>query len=139
DDREQCVRVRTSMSPRAAVISGVPQGSALDLLSLLFADDLKLWSALNQLWGWSEIWELPINWEKCSVLQVGPKLHATSHQLGTINIPSISQIKELSFSLSVDFKAKNFFKYKPLDLNAFKTTKEILSGRYVQIFEWYCK
>ncbi|CAH8491619.1 unnamed protein product, partial [Dicrocoelium dendriticum] len=59
----------------------------LEVLSLLLADDLKLWNivdvsggsetnqrALDELWNWSTLWLLSINQAKCSVLRIGSKL-----------------------------------------------------------------
>ena len=100
-NRTQQVLVEGVVSTRAAVTSGVPQGSVLGpLLFLLyindlpdhisssiklFADDCKVYNPvyssqardalqedLNKLGNWSSQWLLPFNLDKCHVLHVGP-------------------------------------------------------------------
>ena len=90
------VRIGSSLSSSSPVRSGVPQGSVLgpllfllyvndlpDILtcnSLLYADDLKIWTASNPsglqmdvdaVKRWSEDWDLPINNDKCTHVSFG--------------------------------------------------------------------
>ena len=100
NERSQIVKVNSTGSMSAPVLSGVPQGSVLgpilfivyinDLLEriqsnvLLFADDAKIFnqtlsredaltvqSDLNSLEDWSRIWLLNFNCDKCHVLRLG--------------------------------------------------------------------
>ncbi|CAH8658828.1 unnamed protein product [Dicrocoelium dendriticum] len=124
DGREQCIRVGSSLSFRQAVLSGVPQGSVLgpllfsvyvndlpeelEVQSLLFADDLKLWNivdipggpmalqrALDKLWEWSVLWLLPINRAKCSVLRIGASDSSTSYVLDGTVLPHVTHQVDL--------------------------------------------
>ena len=98
--RRQCVRVNSALSEWESLISGVPQGSILGSIVLifyvndlptdiiaklsLFADDTKLikmllsmmWRSelqndLNHLISWSEKWQLKFNMSKCKMLRFG--------------------------------------------------------------------
>ncbi|CAH8641175.1 unnamed protein product [Dicrocoelium dendriticum] len=137
--REMCVRVGSSLSFRQCVLSGVPQGSVLGPLlftlyvndlpdelgvpSLMFADDLKLWftieepigpltlqGALDRLWDWSILWQLPVNLGKCSVLRVGPNDPPTRYLLGGNEVPRVQLQSDLGVLLSSDFKSSEHWK-----------------------------
>ena len=95
-DRSFCVKVDQTLTPPAAVHSGVPQGSVLGPLlflvnindltdvissrSLFYADDLKSWTSNNpdvlqediiSIKNWSTSWSLPINDTKCAHMPPG--------------------------------------------------------------------
>lgn len=99
-DRNQSVRVESSMSPKVGVTSGIPQGSVLgpilflifinDLPEIvtsavkLFADDTKLYreissesdcdlvqNDLNGLSHWTDTWLLRFNASKCKSMHFG--------------------------------------------------------------------
>ena len=109
-----------------AVPSGVPQGSVLgptlltlfvndipqylDNKCLLFADDLKVYGKvgcpadatslqedLNRIMTWSEIWKLPLNASKCSVLSLSLKKKPISvtYTLGDNVLKRVSVQKDL--------------------------------------------
>ena len=96
--RTQCVNVDGVRSMWKKVLSGIPQGSVLgpilfvifindlpeDVLfnfCKMFADDCKLYGAVNQvnlmqsdlthMEEWSEKWQLPFNASKCKVMHLG--------------------------------------------------------------------
>ncbi|CAH8664384.1 unnamed protein product [Dicrocoelium dendriticum] len=134
EGRQMSVRVGSGLSFRQAVLSGVPQGSVLGPLlfalyvndlpeklkvpSLMFADDLKFWNtvsgsvgptalqtALDKLWEWSELWQLPVNLAKCSVLRIGSSTPTTSYVLGGNVLRQVTEQTDLGISLSSDFKS----------------------------------
>ena len=99
-ERQQRVRIGSSLSSWAPVVSGVPQGSVLgpilflcfindlpDVVSgivKIFADDTKIYSHvpnqdlcdklqtdLDNLCKWSDEWKLSFNVKKCKVLHIG--------------------------------------------------------------------
>ena len=98
-NRTQRVRVGTSVSQEAKVLSGIPQGSILgpilftifinDLpekvksVCKIFADDTKLYNIsnnstdlqndLNVIMEWSQKWKLDFNIQKCKTLHIGNK------------------------------------------------------------------
>ncbi|CAH8556906.1 unnamed protein product, partial [Dicrocoelium dendriticum] len=134
EGREMCVRVGSSLSFRQSVLSGVPQGSVLGPLlfslyvnelpellevpSLMFADDLKFWHivsdfdgpqtlqrALDKLWDWAALWQLPINYAKCSILRVGPNSPQTRYFLGGNELHHVTQLVDLGVTLSSELKS----------------------------------
>ena len=132
--RKQAVRVGSALSDWIAVGSGVPQGSVLGPLlfmlfvndlptrlvskSLLFADDLKLWRAietdedvktlqrdLSVLYDWSQENQLPINLGKCVVLPLGGHDRAIRYTLGGTPLPQVSSEKDLGVIVQSDLKS----------------------------------
>ena len=98
---KQLFRINSSCSSICSVLSGVIQGSVLgpllfnvfinyvtdtldnDTTAKLFADDLKLYTnittssthnlqhQLNDIYLWSNAWQLPISFSKCTILHLG--------------------------------------------------------------------
>ena len=114
-NRKQRVLVSGAASSWTRVLSGVPQGSVLGPLlflifvndlpaifhnfSLLFADDLKIFSVvrkndeaqalqndLDKLTFWTNLWQLPSNVSKCKVLRLGRANHMYTYTLDSNNL-----------------------------------------------------
>jgi hypothetical protein len=131
--RSMTVCVNDVHSNYVGVKSGVPQGSVLgpelfklyvnDLPSvlqtncLMYADDVKLWTAvmsvedadrlqesLDQLFQWSLDWQLPINKEKCAVLSMGKNNPLSAYHFGGYLLRNCDHEKDLGVIVSSDFK-----------------------------------
>ena len=132
-DRRQRVCIGQAASEWVPVTSGVPQGSVLGpvlfliyindidagLLSRVskFADDTKLCSRVdgpdyrrqlqadvNRLLSWSEVWQMPFNTTKCTVMHLG--CHNTHHAY-TMDGSPITQVdlqRDLGVLISSDLK-----------------------------------
>jgi hypothetical protein len=132
EGRTMRVQVNQSLSNSVSMTSGVPQGSVLgpelfkiyinDLPEalaadcLLYADDIKLWgavstveeadllqSSLDSLFEWSTKWNLPINYDKCSVMALGSQDPFGAYHIGGHLLKSVSQEKDLGVILKSDF------------------------------------
>ena len=133
-DRSFSVKVNDAFSNVATCMSGVPQGSVLgpelfkiyinDLPEtigsncLLYADDLKLWApvssveeagalqgVLDTLHEWSLKWQLPINFDKCSVLPLASSTPLLSYQIGGHPLRVTSSERDLGVMISSDLKS----------------------------------
>ena len=127
------VKVNDVISTPVSVSSGVPQGSvlgpelfkiyvndlpdALNIDSLLYADDLKLWasvssneeadyiqSALTSLHNWSITWELPVNYSKCSVLPIGANDPFARYYIGDNPLNPVSSERDLGVVVTWNLK-----------------------------------
>ena len=128
ENRSQRVMVDGTLSGAVPVRSGVVQGSVLgpllfvcfinDVTSTLdgyasyqlYADDLKLYSqvelnvpnkvasSLDKLKSWSEIWQLGINGSKCSVMHLGSSNQMFQYNIGPLELPNITQIRDLGIT-----------------------------------------
>ncbi|CAH8875329.1 unnamed protein product [Trichobilharzia szidati] len=131
-DRRQKVRVNGVLLGWKAVLSGVPQGTALGPLlfllyvnevlkiltssSLLFADDIKIWKTVNssddrlvlqndldKLTEWANLWSMEINSKKSAVMHLGQKSY-TSYFMGDRELPDVREETDLGIIVSHDLK-----------------------------------
>ena len=126
--RTQCTRVNESCSEYASIVSGVIQGSVLgpllfllyindvadifgsNCVSKLYADDIKLYSVLNNpldysdlqsnlnsLQQWSDKWQLSISYKKCNVLYLGKQgiKPQVDLLLGDNTLPQADSVRDL--------------------------------------------
>ena len=130
--RQQRVRVNSKLSSWETVLSGVPQGTVLGpvlfllyvndlprLLSssvLLYADDVKIWRAiqskgdslelqndLERLSEWSQTWQLPINTSKCIVMHIGHQ-GTDTYTMNNTELPIVQAHNDLGVIVSQDLK-----------------------------------
>lgn len=121
-DREQYVVIGDAMSESVNVTSGVPQGSVLGpILFLLFindlpdvlqsycklyADDLKVYGdvldggramqlVIDKLVEWTNIWQLPLAVDKCSVVHVGRNNPMTVYSLLDRDLEAQNSVSDL--------------------------------------------
>ena len=135
--RRQKVCINGTYSEWQEVISGVPQGSVLGPLLFLifindideqvlsrlkkFADDTKLYREINsvkdseilqddikRLVGWSEEWKMLFNIDKCSVMHLGRQNDQYRYSMGSVNIKSINEEKDLGvlFDSNIKFSSQ---------------------------------
>ena len=130
-DRTYKVRVNGAFSDQFEVRSGVPQGSVLGPLLFLvyimdlgwniqskisfFADDTKIYSDplsdgyslhrdLQVLDEWTQIWQLPLNTAKCTVLHIGANNPMNDLRLNNTSLVKVTQQKDLGVIISNDLK-----------------------------------
>ena len=130
-DRQMEVKVRGSFSDPILVGCGVPQGSVLgprlflvfvnDLAEkifspfLLFADDIKIWREMNSesdykalqtdldtVQNWSITNHMPLNSEKCKVLQLRQNLNTRTYKLGEHNLKRVYEERDLGILVQED-------------------------------------
>jgi hypothetical protein len=135
-DRRVQVKINDVISESLVPLSGVPQGSVLgpelfkiyvndlpDSLPsdcLLYADDLKLWSrtstmdeasrlqtSLDALHIWSATWQLPINFDKCSVLSLPEANPLISYHIGMNSLRAVTSVCDLGTIVSADQKSSS--------------------------------
>ena len=135
-DRKQRVCLNGVGSSWRAVSSGVPQGSALgpllflifinDLgldmgsMLMLFADDAKLGRVVNNeedanclqndldsAVGWTRVWQMLFNPEKCVVMYIGVKNNHFSYYIDGKKLRQVKTEKDLGVTLSNDLKVAN--------------------------------
>jgi hypothetical protein len=133
DNREQRVVLNQSNSKWRTVLSGVPQGSVLGpLLFILFindidccvvnklskfADDTKVYSTvsdqehieqlqidLQNLFKWSQDWQMLFNTNKCKVMHFGRKNTRAVYSLGDQQLEEVEQEKDLGVIIQKDLK-----------------------------------
>ena len=134
--RKQRVVLGGKYSNWQDVTSGIPQGSVLGPILFtifindmpdtvkscmkLFADDAKIFKAiesiedfnmiqndLNTLFKWSQIWQLPLNLDKCKGIHYGKNNPAHSYTIGdkSLNIDTEEKDVGVLFDQTLDFKA----------------------------------
>ena len=120
--RRQRVCIKDSKSTWVDVTSGVPQGSvlgpllfvlyindlpeAITCLSKLYADDTKIYQAVNnakdaeifqenikQLWNWSIEWQLHFHPDKCHILHLGKANIEKSYYMGAGDMSPHTHLK----------------------------------------------
>jgi hypothetical protein len=144
-NRTQSTLVGNSLSDPVCMTSGVPQGSVLgpilfiiyinDIVNIfsrcipfLFADDLKLYIRVSQiddfqilqdnlfaLQEWSNLWQLSIAYNKCSILSIGKIIADRDFSIDDEIIPLCSDVidlgitldQNLSFSLHINSVVKS--------------------------------
>jgi len=131
--RQQSVCVNGHMSSWKEVTSGVPQGSVLgpilflvyinDLDSSLvssvhkFADDTKLFGVvdnethrrmlqkdLQRLCYWSEMWQMPFNASKCTVLHLGCHNNVFDYFMDNHKLDAVNVEKDLGIRITSNLK-----------------------------------
>ena len=131
--RHQQVIIKGRTSPWSPVLSGVPQGSVLgptlfivyvnDLPSVvnssvkIFADDTKVYrnvstqedrrllqSDLDAVSRWSDIWQLPFNADKCTVLHIGSRNPENSYALNGLQLSKTESEKDLGIYVDPDLR-----------------------------------
>jgi hypothetical protein len=133
--RSVTVQIDETHSKCIKLLSGVPQGSvlgpelfkiyvndlpkALNNKCLFYADDVKIWAAVNsieeadhlqesldRLYQWSLDWLLPINKDKCVVLSMGKNQSPGTYHIGGYLLRQTDQEKDLGMIVSSDLKTK---------------------------------
>ena len=132
--RKQCVSINGVTSDWAEVTSGIPQGSVLGPLCFLlyvndlpdviehssimmFADDAKIFgqvttvpqraniqSDLDNILAWTQLWQLPLNIEKCAVMHLGNKNQLHQFTLGNITLKNIVTESDLGVLMDSELK-----------------------------------
>ena len=134
-NRFQRVVVGSSFSDWAPVVSGVPQGSVLGPILFLvyindlpdsvkstikiFADDTKIYSRANHgqsahnlqldidhMLRWSELWQMPFNAGKCSILHIGNSNRSFDFTMNGALLQKTSSEKDLGVVIDKELKFK---------------------------------
>ena len=132
-DRKQRVVLKGCRSSWCNVASGVPQGSVLGPLLFIsyindidasvlsnvlkFADDTKLYrevsscddatmlqADLNNVFDWSQLWQMPFNVSKCKIMHIGSKNPCIPMSLNGTELTTVSVEKDLGFYLDSSLK-----------------------------------
>jgi len=74
----------------------------------LFADDVKIYSVINNiddtyllqsgldaLYIWSNVWQLPISLQKCSILHLGRTNFIISYNINNVFLPDVKEVTDL--------------------------------------------
>lgn len=130
-DRTFQVRVGSALSDEYLVDSGVPQGSVLgpllfiiylsDLYPTLktnytsFADDTNVYcnpltekkllqEDLTTIKSWTNIWKMPLNNSKCTILHIGPNNPHQRYYLEQTEVSSVQHQKDLGIEIAENLK-----------------------------------
>ena len=132
--RKQCVSINGITSDWTEVTSGIPQGSVLGPLCFLlyvndlpevikaneiimFADDAKIFGKvctmqqrdsfqadLDNVLAWTELWQMPLNIEKCAVMHLGNKNPSHQFTLGNVMLKTTSAERDLGVHVDDELK-----------------------------------
>ena len=129
-NRKQRVRINNSYSDFSPITSGIPQGSILGPVLLIFfindlpdnvnskckifADDTKIYNSadnsqsiqddINSLMDWSDIWQLKFNAQKCNVIHIGKSSTVNDYFMGDNNTKINSVEHEKDIGVTFDTK-----------------------------------
>ena len=131
-NRSQTVKVGNEYSNSSPVVSGIPQGSVLgptlftifindlpecvESFCKIFADDTKVYNSsynhsqiqkdLNEIYAWSDKWQLPFNAGKCKCMHFGQNNPEHTYFLNDTQICDCKEEKDLGITFDPTLKFK---------------------------------